>query len=217
MKNVFLWLLLVLVFVPISAIPQAVICDERNNTVYIGLDNPISVAVPGYSSKSVFATIDSGGTWKLDKPGHYILRPDGSKQLIKVTVYVKTFFGKKREIGNMNFLVKSFPSPVMLLGIYEPGNISKSELNLVKFVQANMGDICIEGVSPSILKTQIMIISADTIKTNPQLKEFKGRLIPDDILNDLRNTNTGDKIYIFCKIKDIEGQYKNLTSVYEVK
>jgi gliding motility-associated protein GldM len=49
--------------------PLAVISATKMNVVYIGLDNPISVSVPGYSAEQIQVSCGAGGSLSPDKSG----------------------------------------------------------------------------------------------------------------------------------------------------
>jgi len=100
----------------------------RMNVLYIGVDNPIAIAVSGYETSDLDISVDNG---KISgSNGAYIIRPDHIR-LAKVTVSCK---GK--EIRKTSFRVKYVPDPVAGVQTYpgkangykREGNISKKDL-----------------------------------------------------------------------------------------
>ncbi len=52
----------------------AAIQIDNENTLWLGIDNAVTVAVEGYSCNSIFLTTDNGTI--TGEKGHYIIRPD---------------------------------------------------------------------------------------------------------------------------------------------
>ena len=78
----------------VIALPsQAVISADKMNVVYRGLDNPISISVPGVGDKDIKPSV--AGTNKLTRTGlgKYILNPGSGKE-VKINVSAKLSNGK---------------------------------------------------------------------------------------------------------------------------
>jgi beta-lactamase regulating signal transducer with metallopeptidase domain len=91
----------------------AVASPEKMNVLYIGVDNPVSIAVGGVPSEKVTANI-SGGTI-IGENGNYIVRVAtmaGPK--VKLTIYVD---GK--QVSVKEFRVKNVPDPMPRIKGYE--------------------------------------------------------------------------------------------------
>ena len=192
----------------------AIISAEKMNVVYIGLDNPMAVSVPGYQPSDVIGSIDGGGTWKLDKPGHYILRPDGHQRMVKITASVKG----GRKMGDMSYKVKSVPRPIIMLGATEPGTVSKGELSLASFVQANMGDFVFEGLTPTVLGGNVVVSHHNPADGAPIPHQFTGRALTAEIKQSINTAKKGDNVIVYdVKVKAIDGTVKTLTTAYIIK
>lgn len=92
--------------------PVAVVSATKMNVLYAGVDNPVSISVPGVSANQINATISNG---RLVKSGSgYIAKPSSlGMAVIKV---VATIEGKQVQIGSgMEFRVKSLPPPTAYL------------------------------------------------------------------------------------------------------
>jgi gliding motility-associated protein GldM len=107
-----------------------VVSPTKMNVLYIGVDNPISVSVPGVAPENVTATL-SGGTLSPDSKegkGNYIAKVTGGKE---ATVNVSAKFGDEgtsRRMGDFQFRVKRVPDPEAFCGGQTDGLISKAKL-----------------------------------------------------------------------------------------
>ena len=105
--------------------PEAdpVISPTAMNVFYIGIDNPVSVSVPGYQPDDIHVSI-SQGTMRNLGAGQYLARVNtyGKAQ---VDVTVKDRNGKKKKMQGMEFRVKRIPDPAPMLGCrHHPGSIA---------------------------------------------------------------------------------------------
>jgi GldM C-terminal domain len=116
--------------------------------VYIGLDNPISVSVPGYSPSQVQVSCSAGGTLTRDKQeGTYLCRVTGTAREIEISASVKDSKGQVKKMGIQKYRVRPIPKPTPMLGSIEAsGPQSAGVLKAATFVFANLKDFAFEGV-----------------------------------------------------------------------
>ena len=109
----------------IVARPALTVSAEKMNVVYIGLDNPISVSVPGIPNERL-TVVTSNAVLKNNGNGKYMLNvKDGRK--VDVTVFATVENGEKRNMGVMSFRVKRVPKPVARIAkITNEGVMSKN-------------------------------------------------------------------------------------------
>ena len=86
-----------------------VVSPTKMNVLYIGVDNPISVSVPGVAPENVTATLAGGSLTNDAKAGkgNYIAKVTGGKE---ANVNVSAKFGEEgtsRRMGEFKFRVKS--------------------------------------------------------------------------------------------------------------
>lgn len=114
----------------IVARPALTVSADNMNAVYIGLDNPISVSVPGIPNERLSVAI-SNGTLSAKGNGKYNVKvAQGTKA--DVSVFATMENGERRSMGTMSFRVKRIPKPVAKVGnITGSGSMSKGELNSV--------------------------------------------------------------------------------------
>ncbi len=120
----------------------ASVSADKMNVLYIGVDNPISIAVSGVPADKTSATMSNGTL--TGSNGKYIARVTGKPgEMATITVNVSTMNGSKEDIvkaGTTAFRLKYVPDPVTYLSSGSKGDISISKDELVKAdgVQARM-------------------------------------------------------------------------------
>jgi gliding motility-associated protein GldM len=110
-----------------SVIPmpnQAIISADKMNVVYRGLDNPISVSMPGVSSNKI--KVSATGLSPNGK-GAYIMRPPAARE---VTIHVSATLPNGKNVKTSKlFRIKNIPSPTGLVrGTAGYQKMSKSSL-----------------------------------------------------------------------------------------
>jgi len=117
--------------------PSAVVSPTSMNVFYIGVDNPVSISVPGSDPTKIEASL-VGAPGKLVKVsnGNYMVTvSSGSKCTIPVSV--KNAAGKTSPMGAPEFRVKRIPDPTpMLLGKKSGEALSLGELKSAGYLSA---------------------------------------------------------------------------------
>lgn len=88
--------------------PMATVAPTMMNVLYAGIDNPISISVPGVSMSGVSATMTNG---TLSRSGdRWIARPSaiGKDAVITVTADID---GRKTNVASSTFRVRKLPDP----------------------------------------------------------------------------------------------------------
>lgn len=94
--------------------PSATVSATMMNVLYAGIDNPISISVPGVPQSNVTASMTNG---TLTKSGDkYIARPGkvGSEAVITVTA---TIDGRPQTVNTTSFRVRKLPDPVAFISM----------------------------------------------------------------------------------------------------
>ena len=113
--------------------PNSVVSADKMNVLFIGLDNPVSISVPGVPNNKVKPSIEGAGCSLSPDPklggGHFIANVSaatGGKAIIRVSAEVG---GKQMPMGAFEYRVKSVPNPVATMGgRAEGGPINKNLL-----------------------------------------------------------------------------------------
>lgn len=89
--------------------PLAVVSPTKMNVLYRGLDNPVSVSVPGVASSNV--TLQGPGA-KAVSPGQYVIDPSSVQgRTAKYTPVARMPDGTTRSFSPQEFRIKSVPQP----------------------------------------------------------------------------------------------------------
>jgi gliding motility-associated protein GldM len=98
--------------------PLATISATMMNVLYAGINNPISIAVPGVPQNSISATMTNG---TLTKSGDgWVARPTkvGAECVISVTAEMD---GQRTNVGSTTFRVRKLPDPMPFIS-YKDAN-----------------------------------------------------------------------------------------------
>ena len=115
---------------------NVVVSPTKMNVLYVGVPNPISISVPGVPSEKISASL-SGGV--LSKSGNNylanLLSVGNSKAYITVVAEID---GKKKEMGKMEFRVKTIPDPIAKINNRKSGGIDRNTLLAQMIVIADL-------------------------------------------------------------------------------
>ncbi|NNK80636.1 MAG: hypothetical protein HKO93_03985 [Flavobacteriales bacterium] len=119
--------------------PTLVVSPTKMNVFYKGVDNPVTVGVPGFLDKDVSPSISNGSISK-GADGYVVKVTSGTEANISVTCNLPD--GSKKTLGPAKFRVKSVPDPVAMFGGKGTGDatIKFNELTASQGVAAVMKD-----------------------------------------------------------------------------
>jgi gliding motility-associated protein GldM len=116
MKN--LSLLLTLVMMQFVAHAQdAVVSPVKMNVLYLGISNPVEIAVPGITSDKVTATTNNG-TINRTATGWEIIPGNLNECIVSV-------FSNNKKVADKTFRVKSIPAPIAVFAGFNSGTTLK--------------------------------------------------------------------------------------------
>ncbi len=102
--------------------PMATISATMMNVLYAGINNPISISVPGVPMNAIQATMTNG---TLTRNGDvWVAHPGkvGSEAVISVSAQLE---GRTQQVGSMTFRVRKLPDPSPYLAVKDgSGNIT---------------------------------------------------------------------------------------------
>ncbi len=171
------------------AAPSATISATQMNVLYIGVDNPISISVPGANSKDIEASM-TNGTLKKVKDGEYIATvTKPGKSVISVAAVVG---GKKMNMGSMDYRVKTIPKPTAKVGNYEGGRIPKESLLAQGGLRVSM-----EGFDFPVRYTVTSFVMSFNTGGDAEapIQSNSSRFTPE-MLAKIQKLRRGNKIYI---------------------
>lgn len=182
--------------------PVAVVSLDNMQVLYAGIDNPITVSVPGVDSRNVKASILEGqGTLTpTEGEGKYLVKPTpgGKKMVIGVDAVIDK--GSQR-MGQPTFQVKPIPDPIITVGGFSNGaKVSRANLASGATVVARAG----EGFTFKIPKGSIRVMSLEVFVGNKPFN-MNGNSFEPDLLSAIKRANRGDKIYVDAKVMMPDG------------
>ena len=143
--------------------PMATISPTLMNVLYAGIENPISISVPGVAMTNVNATMTNG---TLTRSGDtWVAKPDkvGSEAVISVSAMMD---GTSQQVGSMTFRVRKLPDPSPYIPLKDaqgnpvhyrgaPKKISKADLMAAETLGAAIDD--------DLLNVSYTVVSFSTV------------------------------------------------------
>jgi gliding motility-associated protein GldM len=118
----------------IVARPSLTVSADNMNVFYAGLDNPVSVSVPGIPNERLRVSIRNGSIRPLGNGKFNVNVMDGTDSDISVMASMEN--GENRNMGTIKFRVKRVPPPqVKFAGLTGDGSMTKGE------IEATLGPI----------------------------------------------------------------------------
>ena len=134
--------------------PIAVISADKMSVFYIGLDNPISVSVPGVPPDKINVKITGPATYTQKGGGTFEIKPTGTGS-VKVSVYSTVDKGEKL-MGERTFRLLPVPEPMIVVGGKTAGqNISIADLQNAR-VDAILKDFLFDGVRFTVTRFEVL-------------------------------------------------------------
>ena len=96
--------------------PMAAISADELNVFYVGLDNPISVAVAGVDSRNVAVSASAGNLQNIGGGRYKVLFPARQGNESIVSVSAKMGDGRVVPMGSKKFKIRNVPRPVFRAG-----------------------------------------------------------------------------------------------------
>jgi gliding motility-associated protein GldM len=163
------------------------------NVVYRGLDNPISISVPGVGDKDISSSVPGNNKLKRTGLGKYILNPGSGKE-VKINVSAKLSNGKVINTPK-TFRIKDIPAAA--------GTV-RGEFGVVPMPKSSLGNTPIAAELPDFVFDLQLVVQEFTIKVPGQLAvKVKGNKLSAKAKKALAKARRGDLITIF-DIKAIE-------------
>jgi gliding motility-associated protein GldM len=169
--------------------PSLTVAATKMNVFYIGVDNPVSISVPGIPDASLNASI-SVGTLNRDAEGKdwIVTVPQGQPKAI-ITVGA-TIMGESRSMGSKEFRIRRVPDPVAEIAGQVEGTIDKATLLAAGAIIPELRDF--EFDLNFIVKSFRMttIIGGDGIS-----KRASGNRLTEEMVNMIQTARKGQKFF----------------------
>jgi hypothetical protein len=160
---------------------------DQNNILYVGLDNPLTVAVENTSNKAIIVKTDNGTI--TGNGGKYMFRSTNIGRA-DIIIYQK-IKGQIKEIGRGTFRIQAIPAPVPHVGPSSGGYIKGEILIHQQYIRADY-ECCGFDAKAPIDSFTICILRAGTCL----YKEIKniGSKFNDEIINALAGIKKDDTV-----------------------
>jgi len=172
-----------------SFLPAATIAAEAMNVLYIGLQNPIAVSVPGVAPGNVTAVM-SGGSMISKGAGKYEATVSAGNKEAIVSVTAKIGDGSSRPMGSTKFRIKRVPDPTPKLGTQTSGEASAGSLRFQGQVVVVLDNFPFDGVKYIVNSCEIMVMHRNK---PPEFQKCPGGIIPG---GGMKSIVPGDKVIV---------------------
>ncbi len=136
--------------------PSATISADAMNVLYIGLDNPMSISVPGVAPSATTVNPGPGLNLKKVSDGKYIATVAAGSRETSISVSAKMPDGTSKKMGDMKYRIKQVPRPVAQVGTLPAGSYAKGEIALQNTLYAYLENFVFEGVKYTVTKYRVI-------------------------------------------------------------
>lgn len=179
--------------------PMASIAPTMMNVLYAGIDNPISIAVPGIASEQLQVTMSNG---TLSRKGNlWVARPEKVGTEAVISVSAKGQNGSVARIAEQKLRVRALPDPLPYIEYqdangapkrFKGGSLSKRELLAASGISAAIDDDVLD-VAYSVVRFQLTFFDQ---MGNAMPEVSNGDKFSDRQLNSIRSLSRGKRFYI---------------------
>ena len=173
--------------------PFAVVSPDKMNVLYIGVDNPISVSVPGFPADKIVASITQGSL--SGSNGKYTARVTSTGDA-KISVSVRTEDGTK-SMGVSDFRVKRIPDPKVMVGNAEGPVINAGTLRAMPGITAIADNFPFD-VNFQVRGFEVLYKKGNSAQLFSAINQ--GPLFSGEVKNMLNQVQPGDRVW-FDNIK----------------
>ena len=196
----------------IAAKPNSTVSADKMNVLYIGVDNPMSISVPGVSNDKVKTSVVGGGVTLKQDPklggGHRIAI--ATKQDSAIFTVTAEFGGKPQAMGRFKYRVKRLPAPIAMIAGSKGGPISKSILAAQSAIIPVMENFDFE-LFPKITSFRMTMYPKGK---DPIELDANDNRLTSKMQDAVRSGRVGDKVYFeFIKGSMPDGSKPQLSTV----
>jgi gliding motility-associated protein GldM len=149
--------------------PNVVVSPTAMNVLYVGIDNPIDISVPGVGSNAISANMDNGNIKRGRLEGYrgeWIATPTtaGKEASVNVSAIIN---GERMRFPPYNFRVQTIPPPVAkFAGIVGEGSVAKNIALAQQGVFAEQPDFLFD-LDYTVTKFTVMVTQRGFDRTAP--------------------------------------------------
>lgn len=201
---------------------SATISADAMNVLYIGLENPISISVPGFPPDKIRASLSNGNLKGAN--GKYVALPkdpgrsrDRSAREAVITASVELPSGQTKVMGSKEYRIRPVPEPTAYVGPFNEGAVSANALASQPGVTARLGEgFAFEGLNFSVRGYRFLY---QPKRGNVQTMSVNGYAFTPQIQSILRNASPGDMVIFTDIVTEAPGVGKKRPSgmVFTIK
>jgi len=198
------------------AAKTAVVSPTKMNILYLEVDNPLKISVPGYTAGEISAVINNGKLSPTKKSlGEYSARPS-KKGKAMVTLYANVD-GKRSKMGDMEFRVKEVPPPKaeVRFATDVKGELFIDKMKMVTAggLSAKLKDFDFDGVRYMVVSFKL----TGMYKGEQQSDLAKSPKFTNKMLGIIKNTKVGNTITISnIKARRVDAKNTGIRSLASV-
>lgn len=170
---------------------MASIAATKMNVLYIGVDNPISIAVPGVEPSAVRASMSGGSLVRSGK--NYVAKVTKTgKAVISVSA---TIDGNVRSMGQQEYKVRKLPTPIAKWGTISSGlPTPKQALLAQSSIRASMGQgFAFDGINYRVTSYQFIFAPK---RGEAKMVRGNGSAISGSMKGIIQKARKGDRILV---------------------
>ena len=138
--------------------PSATISADAMNVLYIGLENPMSISVPGVAPSQVYPNATGISLKPAGAAGKYIATVAAGNKEGTISVSAKMPDGTSKQMGTMKYRIKAVPKPEAQLGTLQSGNYTKGEIGSQSILYAYLNNFVFEGVKYTVTRYRVIFM-----------------------------------------------------------
>lgn len=173
----------------IVAPPSLTVAATKMNVFYIGVDNPVSISVPGIAESNLSPSISSGTLTRDPSGKDWIVRVTQGQP--KVTISVNAMYqGESRPMGSADFRIRRVPDPAAQIAGQQEGSIEKNTLLAAGAIIPVMRDFEFELFFEVKSFRLTTIVGGDGIS-----KRANGNRFTEEMISLIQNARKGQRFF----------------------
>ena len=192
--------------------PLAVVSADKMSVLYIGLDNPISVSVPGITPDNIDIRITGPAEYRKVSSGKYIVKPSNEG---RVTVQVLAMVDKQQKVmGEREYRLLPVPPPTISVAGKTAGqSIALDDLRRAR-VEAVLRDFLFDDVRFVVTRFEL----SATVAGLSQSVSVNGNAMTDEAMRLIQKLGTKQIVIIGnISVKGPDGKERPLSTAVNLK
>lgn len=195
--------------------PMATVAPLLMDVVYMGIDNELSISVPGFTSNQVSASVQ-GGTI-VRKGNNWVARPTakvGEKLIVNVSVNDN---GSQRTMARKEFRIRALPDPSAYINytdskgaqrVFKQGTLSRNALLSAGGIKASIDD-GILNIPFQVLSFRLLVTDA---MGNSMQEVSNGDRLSDRQLEQIKRLDRGKTFFVWgIRVKGPDGIERDIS------